>query len=183
MKYNLFKTEDELIKSVMRSLPFDKYPKVSAIGGKKINPDIDILEVQKVSQNQYRLIGYELKLIKFDSRGKGLSWNSFYNGLGQALLYFRNGVRRVTLIFGFHESVHDESLIDEFNQWLWDNKDLLKRILGDHISIAVHLYDKGYITSTIEAGNDFYASDEKVRLLSNELLQGKFTFNKRLKSG
>ena len=183
IKYSRFKTEDELLKSVMRSSAFDKFPKVSAIGGKKINPDIDILQILNVSQGQSRLIGYEAKLIKFDSRSGRLSWNSFYNGIGQALLYLKNGVHRAAVIFGFHENVRDDSLIEGFNQWLWDNKDILKRILGDHVSISIHLYDKGNITPTIEAGSDFYHSDEKIQLLSNELLQGKFTFNRRLKNG
>jgi hypothetical protein len=178
MKYARFKTEDELLKSV---LPFGAYPKVSAIGGKKINPDIDILDIQKVSENQFRLIGYEVKLIKFDTRSKGLSWSSFYSGIGQALLYLRNGIHRVILVLGFHDSVSDDSLIDTFNSWLWDNKELLKRILGNHISVATHLYERGAISPTLAADYDFYASDEKVQLLTKEMLQRKFTFNKRLK--
>ena len=37
-KYDRFKTEEELLKSVLHSLSYDVYPKVSAIGGKRINP-------------------------------------------------------------------------------------------------------------------------------------------------
>jgi hypothetical protein len=35
MKYARFKTEEELLKYVLCSLPYDAYPKVSAIGGKR----------------------------------------------------------------------------------------------------------------------------------------------------
>ena len=180
MSYARFKAEDELLKSV---LPYGAYPKVSAIGGKRISPDIDILEVQKVSQTQSRLIGYELKLMKFDKRSKGLGWNSFYSGIGQALLYLKNGVHQAGLVLGFHDSVPDDKLIDEFRDWLYQNRELLKRILGSYISIDLHLYERGAISPLIKADYDFYPSDEKIQLLSNELVQRKFTFNKRLKSG
>lgn len=162
-------------------MPYDAYPQVSAIGGKRINPDIDILQVQKVSQTQSRLVGYEVKLIKFDSRSKGLSWSAFYNGIGQALLYLKNGVHRAVLVLGFHESVPDDNLIDQFHKWLWDNKDLLKRILGNCLSIDLHLYQRSPISPLVDATSDFYALDEKVRLLSDEMLHKKFTFNKRLR--
>jgi hypothetical protein len=180
MSYAHFKTEDHLLKSV---LPYGAYPKVSAIGGKRINPDIDILEVQRVSQNQFRLVGYEVKLMRFDKRANGLSWTSFYGGIGQALLYLKNGVHQAVLVLGFHENVPDDKLIDEFRDWLWENRELLKRILGSYISIALHLYESGAISPLIRADYDFYPSDKKIQFLSNELTQGKFTFNKRLKSG
>lgn len=182
MKYARFKTEDELVSSILRSLPYDAYPKVSAVGGKRIVPDIDILQVQKVSQTQFRLVGYEVKLMKFDKRSQGLSWSSFYSGIGQAFLYLRNGVHRAVLVLGFHDGVPDDKLVDEFYQWLWDNRDLLKRIFGSYVSIYVHLYERGSISPIMDAVYDFYPSDERVQLLSNEMLQRKFTFSKRLKS-
>ena len=181
MRYARFKTEEELLKSILHSLPYDVYPKVSAIGGKKIRPDIDILQIERVSQNEFRLIGYEIKLIKFNKRNKGLSWNNFYCGIGQALLYLMNGVRRAFLILGFHENIPSDKLIDKLYEWLWEKKDLLKRMIGNHIDIALYLYKGGSISSIINADSDFYPSEEGIRLLSQELLQGKFTFNKRLK--
>lgn len=182
MKYNRFKTEDELLKSTLDSLFYEAYPKVSVIGGKKISPDIDILEIQKVSQNQFRLIGYEIKLMKFHKTSKGLSWYNFYNGIGQAFIYLKNGVQRVVLVLGFDESVYDDKLIDEFCNRLDNKKDLLRSILGSYISIGVYLYRKAGIHLLIKTDSYFLSVDKEVRLLSNELLQGKFKFNKRLKS-
>jgi hypothetical protein len=181
IKYARFKTEEELLKTVLHSLAYDAYPKVSAIGGKKINPDIDILQIEKVSQNQFRLVGYEIKLMKFDKRNKGISWNGLYSGIGQALLYLKNGVHRAFLVLGFHDSILDDRLIDEFRNWLWNKKDLLKRIIGNYISIDTYLYSGPLSSPIIKAEYDFYPSDRKVELLSNELLQRKFTFNKKLK--
>jgi hypothetical protein len=183
MKYSRFGTEEELLKSVLHSLAaYNVYPKVSAIGGKKISPDIDILQIERISQNQFRLIGYEIKLIKFDKRSKGLSWNSFYSGVGQALLYLKNGVHRAFLVLGFHENILDDKIIDEFRGWLWNKKDLLKKIIENYVSIDTYLYKEGPLSSPIiKAEQDFYPSDKEVELLSNELLQGKFTFNKKLR--
>lgn len=83
IRYARFKNEDEFLKEILHRMgTTGVYPKVSAIAGKKIRPDIDILEIKKESQSQYKIIGYELKLIKFNKRNKGLSWCAFYQGLG-----------------------------------------------------------------------------------------------------
>ena len=177
-KYTRFSTEEELLKSVLRSLSYcDVYPKVSAIGGKKIVPDIDILQIQKISQNQYRLIGYEIKLMKYNKGSKGLSWYSFYSGIGQALLYLRYGIHQTFLVLGFHENVPDDKIIDDFHNELERKKELLKRIMGNYISIGLYLYEGGSILPIIRASSDFYLFDDELRLLSQELLQGKFTVN------
>jgi hypothetical protein len=184
IRYARFKTEEELLKEVLCSLAYDVYPKVSAIDGRKINPDIDILQIERISQDRFRLMGYEIKLVKFDKRSKGISWNSFYSGIGQALLYLKHGVHRAFLVLGFHESIPDDKMIDEFREWLRNKKDLLKRIIGKHISIDTYLYKgSSLIYPIIEAEYDFYSSDKEVELLSNELLQRKFTFNKKLRGG
>ena len=178
-KYARFKTEKELLKSVLCSLPYDVYPKVSAIGGKKITPDIDILQIKRVSQDRFRLVGYEIKLMRFNKKSKRLSWNSFYSGIGQVFLYLKNGVHRAVL--GFHENVPNDEIIDEFYRWMWDRKDLLKRILGSYISIGLCLYRGNPVHMIIKAECDFYPSNEEVKLLSDELLHRKFSFDRRLK--
>ncbi len=184
-KYVRFRTEEDLLKSCLRSLSYSYgvYPKVSAIGGKKINPDIDILQIEKTSQNRFRLIGYEIKLMKFNKKSKGLSWNSFYSGIGQALLYLKNGVHRAVLVLGFHENIPNDDLIEDFYDWMYRNRDVLKSILGSYISIGLYLYEGAPISLIIEADCDFYSPNEEIRLLSEELLHGKFSYDKRLKGG
>ena len=177
MGYVRFKSEEDLLKSVLHSLHYDVYPRVSAIGGRKIKPDIDILEIRK-SGNRCRLIGYELKLMKFDKRSKGLSWDAFYKGVGQALLYLKNGVHCATLVLGFHENVPNDEIIEDFRSWLLDKKELLSQIFGNYISIGTYLYRGGSIFPIIEAKSDFQHLDEETKLLRQELLQGKFTFKK-----
>jgi len=184
MPYDRFKSEEELLKSVLHSLPsLDVYPKVSAIAGNKINPDIDILEISRSSGNQYRLIGYELKLMKFDKRNKGLSWDAFYKGIGQAFLYLKNGVHHVVLVLGFHENIPDDDIVESFHKWLWEKRELLNRILGNYISIGTFLYKRGSLSLEVKTNFDFYPPDNETRFLSQALLQRKFTFNKKLKEG
>lgn len=180
-EYVRFKTEGEFLKAVLRSLPFDVYPRVTAIGGRKIHPDIDILQIKGISEHRYRLIGYELKLIKFDRRSKGLSWNAFYTGIGQALLYLKNGVHQAFLLLGFHENVPTDKFIDVFRDWLWKYKELIAKIVGNYLSIGIYLYERGNVSVMIEASLDFYPSNKEIRLLSEELLQRKFTFDKKLR--
>jgi|GEM_PF-705022 hypothetical protein len=180
VKYARFKSEEDLLKSVLQSLPFDVYPRVSAIAGKKINPDIDILQINRVS-DYHRLIGYELKLMKFDKRSKGLSWEAFYKGIGQALLYLKNGVHRVFLILGFHENIPNDKMIENFCNWLWDKKELISQVLGNHISIGMCLYEGGSIYEIIEAKLDFHPSDDETKFLTEALLKGRFTFDKKIK--
>ena len=165
-----FKTEGKILKTVLRSLPFDVYPRVIAIGGREIHPDIDILQIKGVSEHRYRLIGYELKLIKFNKRSKGLSWNVFYTGLGQAFL-----------LLGFHKNVPIDEFIDTFRDWLWKYKELIARIIDSYTSIGIYLYERESVSAIIEALLDFYPSNKKIQLLSEELFQRKFTFDKKLK--
>ena len=180
-KYAWFGTETELLKSILSSLGrIDVYPKVSAIAGKKINPDIDILKIEKLSQNQYRLVGYELKLIKFNKNSKGLSWNALYQGIGQSFLYLLNGVHNVVLVFGFHKNVANDEMIEKFRDLLWNKKESLDRILGNYISIDTYLYERGSISPIIKSGHDFYSSDSETKFFSKALWQRIFTFNKKL---
>ena len=182
MPYDRFKSEDELLKSIFPSLAYDGYPKVSVIAGTRVNPDIDILHITKVPGNQRRLIGYELKLMKYNQRSKGLSWHAFYQGIGQTHLYLKNGVHRAVLILGFHENIPDDEQIASFDTWLWDKRNLLSRILGNYISVGTFLYKRGHFSPKIEAKSDFSPPDEETRFLTQALLQGKFTYNKKLKA-
>ena len=156
------------------------YPKVSVIAGKKIRPDIDILEIKRVSQDQYKVIGYELKLIKFNERSKGLSWYAFYQGVGQALLSLKHGIHRCVLLIGFHKNVPDDKLINEFRKMLWQGREnLFPKILGSYISIGIYLHKGGYINYEVESKSDLWLSSERITLSCQNLLNKNFTYNKR----
>jgi hypothetical protein len=66
--YALFKTEEELLKEVYRSLKGKwVYPRVTDIDGNKIWPGIDILQM---NDDRTQVLGYEIKLVKFDKHTK-----------------------------------------------------------------------------------------------------------------
>jgi hypothetical protein len=184
IRYARFGGEDEFLKEILHRIgTTEVYPKVSAIAGKKIRPDIDILEIKKESQTQYKVIGYELKLIKFNKGNKGLSWHAFYQGLGQALLSLKNGIHRCVLLVGFHRNVLDDKLIDEFHEMLWGGREnLYSQILGSYISIGTYFYKGGNINCEIEAKSDFYPPNESINLSRQNLLNKNFTYAKRLKN-
>jgi hypothetical protein len=184
IKYARFAREDEFLEEILHRIgTTEVYPKVSAIAGKKIRPDIDILEIKKESQNQYKVIGYELKLIEFNKGSKGLSWHAFYQGLGQALLSLKNGIHRCVLLIGFHRNIPVDKLIDEFHEMLWKGREnLYPQILGRYISIGTYLYKGGNINCEIEAKSDFYPPNEGINLSRQNLLSKKFTYDKRLRN-
>ena len=165
-----------MLKEVYRSLKGKwVYPRVTDIDGNKIWPDIDILQM---NEDRTKVVGYEIKLMKPSNNSASLNYESLYTGIGQALLYLKNGVHRAYLVLGFHEST-TEYQINEFLNRL-SKKNLLKSIVGNHISIGTYLEYRGIISSIIEAESDFSTSDEEVKLLSNKLLNGKFSFNQKL---
>jgi len=184
IKYARFGREDEFLEEILQRIgTTEVYPKVSAIAGKKIRPDIDILEIKKESQNQYRVIGYELKLIKFDNRSKGLSWNAFYQGIGQALLSLKHGTHKSVLLIGFHKNILDDKFLHEFHEMLWEGREnLYPQILGTYISLGTYLYKGGNINFEIEAKSDFYPPNESINLSRQNLLNKIFTYDKRLKN-
>ena len=76
-----------------------------------------------------------------------------------------------------------DEIIDTFRDWLWKYKELIAEIVGNYLFIGIYLYERGNISAIIEASSDFYLSNKEIRLLSEELLQRKFTFDKKLKGG
>lgn len=167
MAYDRFKSEDELIKALLKSKgPYKVYPKVTHIAGERIRPDIDLLEIYRESENQYKAIGFECKLIKFDQRSKTLSWEGFYNGIGQALLYLKNGIQRAVLILGFYENVPNDKLIEDFKAELFGDREMLQQIFGPYLSIGLLLYESGTPFLILESKSYFYHSEKQARLFS-----------------
>ena len=94
--------ENMLIAKILqdRPHPFNYgrlFPHVSSIGGKRINPDIDIL--QKIPDHNLA-VGYEVKWLHHFEK-KGISWYRFYQGIGQVLCYFLHGVTHACLVLGW----------------------------------------------------------------------------------
>jgi len=94
--------ENKLIAKIIQDRPYPftlgkLYPRVTAIGGKQIHPDIDLLQIIE----PYELpVGYEIKWLHHYR--KGTTWYRFYQGIGQTLSYFLNGVFHAYLVLGWN---------------------------------------------------------------------------------
>jgi len=180
MEYVRFENEDDFLKEILQRITTVKvYPRVTSIAGSRIKPDIDILEIKKGYKNQNQLIGYELKLIKYHKGIKGLSWDAFYKGIGQTLMYLQHGITRCVLLFGFHNNVQNDEVIREFHSILLQGKDnIFPQIFGTHISIGTYLYKGGYINCEVQSKSDYWPSNEKINLSRQNLLNKNFTHKK-----
>ena len=173
------------------------FPKVSVIGrGKKIHPDIDILQIKDIDQQTKRLIGFEVKVVK-SAEGKkqkrGWNWEEIYKGIGQAFLYLQFGLDQCGLILGFHECVSNER-IEEFKDELQKKDSLLTQILGGYFALGLFLWEKGGLLEIVKAERDFtYSSyrdqlyggkiEEEIKKFKNMLLAKEFLWDKKLAQG
>ena len=121
-----------------------------------------------------------MQVNKIHLRARFLSWEGFYKGVGQSLLYLKYGIQRSVLVLGFYKNVPDDQLIDNFKAELLDEKDLLQQILGPYIAVGLLLYEYGTPHYIFESRSIFYHSTEESKLFHNALLQKKFKYDKRL---
>lgn len=78
----------------------EAYAKVTEIPrGNSLRPDIDILEIRR-DQKPPLVLGYEVKLLRYNKKYKAIGLTEFYKGVGQVHCYFQHGVDRAWLVFG-----------------------------------------------------------------------------------
>jgi hypothetical protein len=174
MQITKFKTERDLIKTLFPLLKGDKtYPCVSRLAQKDIEPDIDILNLDY----QKKIEGYEIKLLGRDRYGN-VNRAEFYKGIGEALLYLRYGVEKVGLVLGFKDTLENDEKINKFVKWLEDEKEILKKILGNHFSLGVYLGN--YIDWIIRASSVFSYSYQEKDFLKRIIEEERLSYNKKL---
>jgi len=80
-------TEGDLLFELYKIMKgsWEAYPKVTSIPkGKRITPDIVLLEIQRMAQPT--MVGYEVELLRPSD-----PYKYFYAGLGEVINYFRYG--------------------------------------------------------------------------------------------
>lgn len=87
--------EDDLLAHLMVKHKIGQFAKVKQISTISISPEIDLLSIEGQSA-----VGYELKLLKYNKRLKGVDFKPLYSGMGQMLLYLNHGVNRSYLVIG-----------------------------------------------------------------------------------
>ena len=166
-----FISEKDLIKEIFPSLKGKiNYVEVSVLAQENITPDIDIL----IMTYQDEIVGYEIKILGSD-RGGNVSRAEFYKGIGEALMYLRYGIEKVGLICGFKNSLRNEK-IENFIRDLEDEKDKLKEILGNYLSLGIYT---SYIEWIFKAQSKFYDTKEK-EFLTKVMEEERLSYNKKL---
>lgn len=97
--------EDDFLFNIYQALEetWEVYPKVKFIPkGKRINPDIDLLVIDREIQSTE---GFEIKVVK-----KTDPFQYFYLGLGEALCYYRHGVDKAFLLLGFFDIPSEKAI-------------------------------------------------------------------------
>lgn len=201
MAYIKFKgkgAERDLIKAILSSSQASilgkNFPRVTVVGRTKIHPDIDILQIKKKNSGTRRLIGFEVKIVKFGkekNQKKQWNWEEIYKGIGQAFLYLQFGLDQCGLILGFHENVPDKK-IDSFYEEFKNKSSLLTKILGGYFNFGIFRWKEGGIDEIVKAQeSDFYYSghedklygegiEEKIKNFRNNLLNKEFLWDKKL---
>lgn len=179
-----------ILSSSQASSSGKNYPRVSVIGrSEKIHPDIDILQIKEKDQWSKRLIGFEVKIVRFVEE-RGWNWEEIYKGIGQTFLYLQFGLDRCGLILGFHENVSNER-IEEFKEKLQKRASLLTQILGAYFTLGLFLWERGAVVEIVKAERDLlYSSygdklygkeiEEERKKFKNMLLAKEFRWDKRL---
>ena len=148
--------EDDLLYMLYkerRKNNFKVYPKVSEIPrGKKnmILPDIDLLEIDA---NRSKVMGYEVKVLKYRKTSNNFPLGGFYKGLGQVLCYFQHGVEWAYLVLGLCgvpedrlevSSASEGNILDKTDNSLMQIWEFLKERLfpsSGYIGIMVYRQD------------------------------------------
>ena len=91
----------------------------------------------------------------------------------------QHGLYRCVLLIGFHSSIKDYAVIDDFHEMLWNGREnIFPQILGPHISIATYLYERGSINCEVQSKSDYWPSNDKINLSRQNLLSENFTYKK-----
>jgi len=182
VEYAKFTEESDFLRALYQaSFASVAYPRVTAIGARKVIPDIDLLEVNG-RKGEETITGYELKVLKRDRRTEGVGWTSFYTGLGQTMWILQHGIDRAILALAFQTGITDE-LIDRFRQDLWDRREVLGRTLSGGlgcVGIRVYLYERGGLPMILEPKGKLYPQTEEARTNRQRILEGRLAYSKKL---
>lgn len=131
--------EDDFLAILMDNYHLGEFPKVSQIATTKLSPDIDLLHVD---ESQRIVIGYELKLLKYNKRWKQPNFISLYTGIGQALSLFKFGVDRSYLILGISKRIPKDSSTKQRIQEIAMIFECLRNSIEQDVTVRLRSYEK-----------------------------------------
>ena len=169
--------EDDLQILVMKNTYLQSgrfFPLVRRIAGNIISPEIDLLYISEL-KGEKTLTGYEFKLLK--SKKNATNYRHIYQGIGQAIMYFKYGIGFSYLLLGISKNAFEsETLIGEM---IHHATDLLKKGFR---SFGIKIWrerNPKHIETYLKAEGSFsYHYSEEYTLCRKNLLSGNFVYSK-----
>ncbi len=178
----MFESEDDLlIAYAVRRVVGDFYPKVTHVSRDRIDPDIDLLIFERERGERWP-VGCEFKLVSYRKNWGRMSNQRLYEGLGEAILYLRNGVSQVRLIFGVKEGTPEEKA-SEWREELVEICEYLKNAFGYSLQY-IGIFLMGEYLETLLEPKGFYWHQSRVgrhRFDAIVLEPPRISYSKRLK--
>jgi len=96
--------ECSLLKKHSTKFGSNLFPLVRSIGGERISPEIDLLNIERKLKREDTLItAYEFKFL--NCKTADASYRRIHQGIGQALMYFQYGIDRCYVVIGISKNL------------------------------------------------------------------------------
>lgn len=96
-----------LLKKYSTRFGSNLFPLVKSIGGERISPEIDLLNIErKVKREDTLITGYEFKFL--NCKTADASYRRIHQGIGQALMYFQYGIDRCYVVIGISKNLNQK---------------------------------------------------------------------------
>lgn len=176
---SLVQKEDEMQILVMKDTYLQSgrsFPQITRIAGNIIAPEIDLLYISE-SKDEKILTAYEFKLLK--SKKNATNYRHIYQGIGQAIMYFKYGIDFSYLLLGISKDAFEsETFIGEM---IHHATDLMKK---EFRSFGMKIWrerNPRHIETYLKPeGNFHYDFSEEYTLCRKNLLSGNFVYSKKI---
>jgi len=169
--------EDEMQILVMKNAYLQSgrfFPKVTRIAGNIIAPEIDLLYISELKDEKI-LTAYELKLLK--SKKNATNYRHIYEGIGQAIMYFKYGIDFSYLLLGISKNVFvSETFIGEMIHHV---SDLMKEHFRSFGIMIWRERNPAHVETYLKPEGTFYCGfSEEYALCRKNLLSGNFVYSR-----
>jgi len=154
------------------------FPSVYEIGGKRISPDIDLLAIDL---RQRRARGYEFKYLSYETIDA--NYKAIYQGIGESLLYLDHGLDQTFLVLGISKDIPEGTSKGTISK-IVQVRSFLDTLINDYNFDCFGFYvwevQKTILSDILEADGFYRLEGMQQRLRKQEILQGKFKFQKEI---
>lgn len=173
-KLYYFDNEEDLLLRLYKNKVYEYYPLVKKIAQTILTPDIDLLQIERRHGEEELSIGYEIKVLNL----KRNVYRHFYEGLGEAISYFKYGINRVYLIIGISQIF--EKYEDLFRHISSSFESLRKLgVIPEYVGIKIFGKRLNIPASILEPRSTFDSYDKNYRFYKEALVRKEFLWAKK----